>query len=67
MTYLDRAIKDGYAIITGPENKQKIIYVMSALRNPKAHSNDEVLTAEEALRRLMFASMLMYKLDEAGL
>lgn len=26
MTYLDRAIKDGYAIITGPENKQKIIY-----------------------------------------
>lgn len=24
MTYLDRAIKDGYAIITGPENKQKI-------------------------------------------
>ena len=40
---------------------------MSALRNPKAHSNDEVLTAEEAMRRLMFASMLMYKLDEAGL
>lgn len=38
---------------------------MSALRNPKAHSNDEVLTAEEAMRRLMFASMLMYKLDEA--
>ena len=29
MTYLDRAIKDGYAIITGPENKQKIIYVTS--------------------------------------
>lgn len=26
MTYLDRAIKDGYAIITGPENKQKIDY-----------------------------------------
>ncbi len=40
---------------------------MSALRNPKAHSNDEVLTAEEAMRRLMFASMLMYKLDEASL
>ena len=38
---------------------------MSALRNPKAHSNDEVLTKEEAMRRLMFASMLMYKLDEA--
>lgn len=40
---------------------------MSALRNPKAHSNDEVLTKDEAMRRLMFASMLMYKLDEAGL
>ena len=40
---------------------------MSALRKPKAHSNDEVLTSEEAMRRLMFASMLMYKLDEAGL
>ena len=40
---------------------------MSALRNPKAHSNDEVLTEEEAMRRLMFVSMLMYKLDEAGL
>ena len=38
---------------------------MSALRNPKAHSNDEVLTAKEAMRRLMFASMLMYKLDDA--
>ena len=40
---------------------------MSALRNPKAHSNDEVLTAKEAMRRLMFASMLIYKLDEADL
>ena len=39
---------------------------MSALRNPKAHSNDVVLTAEEAMRRLMFASMLMYKLDEVS-
>lgn len=38
---------------------------MSALRNPKAHSNDEKLSAEEAMRRLMFASMLMYKIDEA--
>ena len=38
---------------------------MSALRNPKAHSNDEKLSPEEAMRRLMFASMLMYKIDEA--
>jgi hypothetical protein len=38
---------------------------MSALRNPKSHSNEEVLTADEAMRRLMFASMLMYQLDDA--
>lgn len=37
---------------------------MSALRNPKAHSNDVVISKEEAMRRLMFASMLMYKIDE---
>lgn len=40
---------------------------MLALRNPKAHSNSESLSAEEAMRRLMFASMLMYKLDEITL
>jgi len=38
---------------------------MSALRNPKAHSNEEIISAEEALRRLMFASTLMFALDEA--
>ena len=38
---------------------------ISALRNPKAHSNKESITAQESMRRLMFASMLMYKLDEA--
>lgn len=37
---------------------------MSALRNPKAHSNDVVIPKEEAMRRLMYASMLMYKIDE---
>lgn len=37
---------------------------MSALRNPKAHANITI-TADDALRRLMFASMLMYKIDEA--
>lgn len=35
-----------------------------ALRNPKAHENDSI-TAENAARQLIFASMLMYKLDEA--
>lgn len=38
---------------------------MSALRNPKAHSNNIVISKEECMRRLMFASMLMYKIDEA--
>ena len=38
---------------------------MSAFRNPKAHSNTIVLDAREAMRRIMFASSLMYKLDEA--
>lgn len=37
---------------------------MSALRNPKAHANITI-TADDAMRRLMFASMLMYKIDEA--
>lgn len=37
---------------------------MSALRNPKAHENI-YLDKDEAFRRLMFASMLMYKIDEA--
>jgi uncharacterized protein (TIGR02391 family) len=36
---------------------------MSALRNPKAHENIP-LDKDEAKRRLLFASMLMYKLDE---
>ena len=38
---------------------------IAALRNPNAHSNEEVLTGNEAMRRLMFASILMYRLDEA--
>jgi hypothetical protein len=36
---------------------------MAALRNPKAHENI-ALNKDEAFRRLMFASMLMYKIDE---
>lgn len=37
---------------------------MSALRNPKAHANITI-TKEDAMRQLIFASMLMYKIDEA--
>ena len=39
---------------------------MSALRNPKAHANITI-DREDAMRRLIYASMLMYKIDEAVL
>ena len=39
---------------------------MSALRYPKAHANITI-DREDAMRRLIFASMLMYKIDEAVL
>ncbi len=39
---------------------------MSAIRNPKAHEN-MTISKEDAIRKLMFASMLMYKLDAAQL
>ena len=55
---------------TTGQNKQKgfmqmLAGAMSALRNPKAHSNNETLSAEEAYRRLATASMLMYAIDDA--
>ena len=37
---------------------------ISAFRNPKAHSKKETISAGESMRRIMFASSLMYKLDE---
>ena len=37
---------------------------MSALRNPKAHSNITI-SKDDAMRRIMYASMLMYKIDDA--
>lgn len=37
---------------------------MTGLRNPKAHDN-LTISEEDAMRQLMFASMLMYKIDEA--
>lgn len=37
---------------------------MSALRNPKAHSNITI-SKDDAMRRIMYASLLMYKIDEA--
>lgn len=52
------------------QNKQKgymqmLAGAISALRNPKAHSNTEVLSAKESYRRLATASMLMYAIDDA--
>lgn len=37
---------------------------MAALRNPKAHAN-VLIEKEDAMRRIMFASLLMYKIDDA--
>ena len=37
---------------------------MTGIRNPKAHSN-LTITKEDAIRELNFASMLMYKVDQA--
>ena len=61
--YCDRSTTTG-------QNKQKgfmqmLAGAMSALRNPKAHSNTETVSKEEAFRRLATASMLMYAIDEA--
>ena len=39
---------------------------MSAIRNPKAHEN-KTISKDDAIRKLMFASMLMYKLEAAQL
>ena len=44
---------------------QMLAGAISALRNPKAHSNTEVLSAKESYRRLATASMLMYAIDDA--
>ena len=45
---------------------QMLAGALSALRNPRVHANVSI-SAEEAMRELMFASMLMYKIDEAVL
>lgn len=37
---------------------------MTGIRNPKAHGN-QVITREDAIRKLNFASLLMYKVDQA--
>ena len=53
---------------TGKDTQQGLQFLFSgaiaAFRNPKAHENIKI-DAEEAMRRLMFASLLMCKIDYA--
>lgn len=56
MTFLERAIKDGYAYISGAENKQKITYVTSD--NHRENYSDP----EEKVRAEFFAE-LIYKYE----
>lgn len=60
--FCDRSTETGSNIQRG--FMQMLAGAMSALRNPKAHVNITI-TKDDAMRRLMFASMLMYKIDEA--
>ena len=62
--FCDRSTETGSNIQRG--YMQMLAGAMSALRNPKAHANITI-TKDDAMRHLMFASMLMYKIDEAVL
>lgn len=46
MNYLERAIKDGYANITGPEGKKKITYVTSDNHSENYEDPEEKVRAE---------------------
>lgn len=56
MSYLDRAIKDGYAFLTGSDNKQKINYVTSENHEEKYSDPEEQVRAE-------FWAELIYKYE----
>lgn len=63
--FCDRSTETGSNIQKG--YMQMLAGAMSALRNPKAHANITI-TKDDAMRRLMFASMLMYAVPhQAGL
>jgi uncharacterized protein (TIGR02391 family) len=57
----DRSTDSGKNIQLG--FKEMFSGSMSALRNPKAHENIQ-LTSDDAMRQIIFASMLMYKIDD---
>ncbi len=56
MSFLDRAIKDGYAYITGTDNKQKIVYVTSDNQSENYNDPEEKVRAE-------FWAELIYKYE----
>lgn len=56
MTFLERAIKDGYAYISRTENKQKITYVTSDNRSENYSAPEEKVRAE-------FWAELIYKYE----
>ena len=56
MSFLERAIKDGYATITGVENKQKITYVSSDNHTESYNDPEEKVRAE-------FWAELIYEYD----
>ena len=57
----DRSTDSGQNIQLG--FKEMLSGSMSALRNPAAHEN-LILQSDDAMRQIIFASMLMYKIDE---
>lgn len=57
----DRSTDSGQNIQLG--FKEMLSGSMSALRNPTAHEN-LILRSDDAMRQIMFASMLMFKIDE---
>ncbi len=57
----DRATQTGKDIQSG--TRFMFAGAMAALRNPKAHENIEI-EEDDSMRRLIFASMLMFQIDE---
>lgn len=57
----DRSTQTGRDIHTG--TRFMFAGAMAALRNPKSHENIAI-AKDDAMRRLIFASMLMFRLDE---
>ena len=57
----DRSTQTGKDIHTG--TRFLFAGAMAALRNPKSHENNTI-EKDDAMRRLIFASMLMFRIDE---